>query len=74
MTQKTRFIVLPQNALIGINLINGIKYDNMYVVLDENNGFTTICQYSKKYDDFHIVTVQTEKLDKSLMLKSADEE
>ena len=73
MTTKTKFTVVRQEALLGINLINQIKHDNMYVVLDEYNGFTTICQYSRKYDDFHIVTVSTDKLDKSLMLKSADD-
>lgn len=72
MTTKTKFTVLRQEALIGINLINTIKHDNMYVVLDEYNGYSTICQYSSKYDNFHIITVQTDRLNPKMKLSSAD--
>lgn len=65
MQQKTKFIVIRQADILAINMINNSKRDNSYVVLDEYNGYSTICQYSSKYDDFHIVTVSSDKLDKS---------
>lgn len=65
----SKFTVLRQEALLGINLINTLKQNNMYVVLDEYNGYSTICQYSQKYDNFHIVSVKTENLDPKIEMK-----
>lgn len=69
-----KMILLKQDAIESINIINKLKIDNMYVVLEEYNGFSSIAQYSSKYDTFRIVTVQSENLDRSKELKSAQDE
>lgn len=58
-----QFTVLKQEELETINAINRMKINDAYVVLNEYNGYSTICQYSQKYDNFHIVSVKTENLD-----------
>lgn len=68
-----KMVIVKQDALESINIINKLKLDNMFVVLEEYNGYSTICQYTKKYDNFHIISVKTENLDRSNELKSADE-
>lgn len=60
-----KFIVISQEQLDTINVINNMKVDNLYTVLDEYEDYSTICQYSKKYDNLHIVSVKTENLDKT---------
>lgn len=60
-----KFIVIDQEQLETINVINNLKMDNMYTVLDEYGEYSTIAQYSKKYDNFHIVSVKTENLDRT---------
>lgn len=67
-----KMILIKQDALESINIINKLKVDNMFVVLEEYNGFSTICQYSKKYNNFHVVSVKTENLDKSMELKGEE--
>lgn len=67
-----KLTIIKQDVLDSINVINKLKIDNMYVVLDEYNGYSTICQYTKKYDDFHIVSVKSENLDRSNEMKSAE--
>lgn len=64
-----KMIVLKQEVLDTINVINNLKIDDMYVVMNEYEGVSTICQYSKKYDNFHIVWVKSDNLNKSLEMK-----
>lgn len=68
-----RFDVITQSNLNSINLINSLKKDGMYIVLNEFNGYSYICQYSKKYDSFKLINVPTDKLDTKLHLTSGDE-
>ena len=42
--------------------------DKYYAVLEEYNGYSTIIQYSQKYDNLHIVSVKTDNLDKAYEL------
>lgn len=65
----SKMILLKQDVLETINVINRLKVDDMYVTMEEYNGYSTICQYSKKYDNFHIVSVKTDNLKKNLELK-----
>lgn len=68
-----KMILISQDALESMNIINKLKIDNMFVELEEFNGFTTISQYSKKYDNFHVVCVKTDNLDRSMELKKTDD-
>lgn len=61
-----KFIVIAQENINEINAINNLQVDDMYTVLNEYNGYSTICQYSKKYDSFHIATVKTDRLNDKL--------
>lgn len=60
-----KFTIISQEQLETINVMNNMKIDNLYSVLDEYEEYSTIVQYSKKYDNFHIVSVKTENLDKT---------
>lgn len=68
-----KMILIKQDALETINIINKLKLDDMYAVLEEYNGYSTICQYSLKYDNFHIVQVKTENLDLNKRLSNEPE-
>ena len=63
-----QFRIIRQDDLKSINHINEMKLDNMYVTIDEYNGYSTIIQYSSKYDNFKIISVPTERLDKNYEL------
>ena len=67
-----KMIVIKQEQFETMKLMNEMKRDNMFVVLNEFNGYSTICQYSKKYDNFHINDVPSDKLDRNLEIKSGD--
>lgn len=41
------------------------KVDDAYITLYEKDGYRTICQYSGKYDNLHIVTLWDETLAQS---------
>lgn len=60
-----QFTIIKQEDLQTINQLNKLKKDNSYRVLNEFNGYSTIIQYSTKYDNFHIVSVPTDKLDET---------
>lgn len=62
----SRIIVINQDNINEINAINKLQLDDMYTVLNTNDEYTTICQYSKKYDSFHIATVKTDRLNDKL--------
>lgn len=68
-----KMILIKQDALESMNIINKLKVDNMFVVLEEYNGYSTISQYSSKYDNFHVVSVKTENLDRNMELKSEED-
>ena len=44
-----------------IDLMNS-RIDDAYITLYEKDGYRTICQYSGKYDNLHIVTLWDETL------------
>lgn len=60
----SKITVLSQNTLESIRKLNAIKVDGAYIVMDSYDEFSVICQYSEKYDSFHIVTVKTDRLNK----------
>ena len=67
-----RITIIKQSQVETLNIMNTLKIDNQYMVLDEYNGYSTICQYSKKYDNFHIANVKTENLDDSLKISNVE--
>lgn len=67
-----KMVILKQDDLESINIINKLKVDSMYIVLNEYEGYSTICQYTRKYDGFHIIQVKSEKLDRSKQLTASD--
>lgn len=69
-----KFVIITQGNLETINVMNAIKQDQQYCVLNEGNGFSTICQYSKQYDSFKIVTCKTQDLDVQNRLRNGDTE
>lgn len=69
-----KMILINQDSMESMNIINKLKVDNMFVVLEEYNGFSTIAQYSKKYNNFHVVSVKTENLDRKMELTSNDKD
>lgn len=60
-----KFFNIEEDVLVGINRLMQVKRDRLYVVLQEANGFTDIAQYSDKYQNIRIVTVPSDRLDKS---------
>lgn len=71
---KMKFVIITQSNLETINVLNGFKQDQFYCVLNEGNGFSTICQYSRQYDSFKIITCKTSDLDPSKRLRNGDAE
>lgn len=64
-----KFTIIREEKLEGLSLLYRMKIDNQYVVVEEFNGFSTIFQYSKKYDQVKMITVQTSALDPNLRLQ-----
>lgn len=68
-----KLIIIKQENLESINVMNHLKQNDSYIVLNEYNGYSTICQYSQKYDNFHIVDVKSENLNPNLRVLSGAE-
>ena len=64
-----KFTVIKREMVDELNMLYAMKIDNSYVVVDEYNEFSTIFQYSKKYDQVKLITVKTENLDPSKRLQ-----
>lgn len=57
-----QFTIMTRKNVDEIKLLYALKRDNTYIVLDEYNGVSTICQYSSKYDQVKIIKVKSDKL------------
>lgn len=63
-----KFTIISKDKVDEILMLYKMQVDNSYIVLEEYNEFSTICQYSSKYDQVKMITVKTENLDKSKWL------
>lgn len=66
-------IIIKQEHIDEMYMLMRMKQDNAYIVLNEYNGYSTICQYTSRYDNLHIVNVKTENLKNDSRLRSADD-
>lgn len=62
------FIVKPRH-LDGMKVLFEKCEDGQYIILDQNNGFADIAQYSLRYDTVKIVSVRADMLIKNNELK-----
>jgi len=58
-------VVIKKEHLKKIQRLFDSKIDDAYITLYDGNEYRTICQYSSKYDDCHIVNVKYESLVKA---------
>jgi len=58
-------IVIKKEHLKKIQRLFDSKINDAYITLHDGNEYRTICQYSSKYDDCHIVNVKYETLVKA---------
>lgn len=58
-----KFTVLSKEVVDELTMLYQMRIDNSYIVVDEYNEFSVICQYSSKYDQVKMITVRTENLD-----------
>lgn len=61
-----KFYCLERDDLIYIEHLFKEHTDNTYYVLNEYNDVSDIVQYNAKYNNVHIVTVKSSKLDTTL--------
>lgn len=59
----SKFVIVSRQAVDEMLMLYRMKQDNVYSIIEENNGFSTIAQYSGKFDSVKIVTVKSENLD-----------
>lgn len=64
-----KFTIIKRNIADQLIMLYNMKIDNTYIVCEEYNGFSTILQYSKKYDQVKMITVKSEDLDPRLRLQ-----
>jgi len=65
MGEKIFMIVIKQEHLKKIQRLFDSKINDAYVTLYDGNEYRTICQYSSKYGDCHIVNVKYDSLVKA---------
>lgn len=66
-----RMIIVNQKNVDDIQMMNKLQIDDMYTILYQNEEYSIICQYSKKYDNFHIVSVKTDRLNDKLNITTS---
>ena len=64
-----KFTIIKRELVDELTMLYSMKIDNSYVVVEEYNEFSTIFQYSKKYDQVKMITVKTENLDPTKRLQ-----
>ncbi len=64
-----KFTIIKRELVDELKMLYSMKIDNTYVVVEEYNEFSTIFQYSKKYDQVKMITVKTENLDPTKRLQ-----
>lgn len=63
------FTIIKRNDLDEMKMLYAMRQDNAYIVLDEYNEYSTIAQYSSKYDQVKVISVKTANLDPSKRLQ-----
>lgn len=63
-----KFTIIRKDKIAELEMLYHMKIDNLYVVVEEYNEYSTIFQYSRKYDQVKLITVQTANLDPNLRL------
>lgn len=63
-----KFTIIRKEKIAELEMLYHMKIDNLYVVVEEYNEYSTIFQYSRKYDQVKLITVQTANLDPNLRL------
>ena len=58
-----QFTIIKRDVVDQLLMLYKMKVDNEYVVVEEFNGYSTIFQYSSKYDQVKMISVKTENLD-----------
>lgn len=58
-----KFTIIKRDTVDQLLMLYTMKEDNAYVVVDEFNEYSTIFQYSSKYDQVKMISVKTENLD-----------
>lgn len=64
-----KFTIIKRDIADQLIMLYNMKIDNLYIVCEEFNSFSTILQYSKKYDQVKMITVKSEDLDPHLRLQ-----
>lgn len=65
----TKFTIIKREKMDELHMLYTMCIDNAYTVLEEFNGYSTIAQYSKKYDQIKIISVKSDNLDRSKRLQ-----
>lgn len=63
-----KFFTIKEDKVRYLSLLMERKNPNEFVVLSEYNEFVDICQYSEKYQNLHIISVPSGRLDWSKRL------
>lgn len=64
-----KFTIIKRDIADQLIMLYNMKIDNLYIVCEKFNSFSTILQYSKKYDQVKMITVKSEDLDPHLRLQ-----
>ena len=63
-----KFTLISRDVVDEMLMLYQMKIDNAYIVVEQFNEYSTICQYSAKYDTLKLITVLSENLDSNLRL------
>lgn len=63
------FTIVKRTDLDEMKMLYMMREDNAYIVLNEYNEYSTIAQYSSKYDEVKIISVKTENLNPNKRLQ-----
>ena len=64
-----KFTIIKREHLDMMKMLYAMKEDNAFIIVDEFNGYSTIAQYSSKYDQVKLIDVKSENLDISKRLQ-----
>ena len=66
-----KFTIIKKEAADGLMKLYETKKDNSYIVVDVFNEYSTIFQYSAKYNQVKMISVKTENLNPTDRLQEA---
>lgn len=64
-----KFTIISRDTVDELIMLYRMKIDNSYILVDQYNEYSTILQYSSKYDQVKMITVKSENLDQSKRLQ-----